>query len=62
MAISRRYPPVDDFIALVASSRRSISQGAAKNSAQKNKNSAARGSFLSPPFFIFSRAVFYPAL
>ena len=37
----------------VASSRRSVCQGTAKNSARKNKNSAL--------FFIFSRAVFFAA-
>ena len=48
---------------ILASSRRLVNQGAAKNSVRKNKNSApARGSFLSPRFFlIFSRAVFYAA-
>ena len=46
----------------VASSRRSVSQGAAKNSARENKNSAASGaqrcSFLFCRAFLFFRALF----
>ena len=46
----------------LASSRRSVSRGAAQKTArEKIKKSAVSGSFLSPRIFISSRAVFYTA-